>query len=206
MLRFSLRSFTRRLHSNDLTASRQKRSTHRRVLSIRGVDSHSIYTVPEQVCEADVISRRAEIPLFFLLRTQGLWKHTLCAAAGRSKDLGAPCGVSRQGTAMLTWEWEWTFSNTCKNHRYLCPNDRDYSLDTTFCLWSLGDWNTPSTAHHPPQGWDPTQKHDASYVPQQRFLSLCSVCFLGLPSPDAFACAHTHTHTHTRHSHTRTLS
>lgn len=154
-----------------------------------------------------MISRRAETPLFFLLRTQSLWKHTLCAAACRSKDLGAPCGVSRQGTAMLSWEWvSGLFQTHAKITGTFVPMIViiHWTPPSVYGVWETRTLPTLHTIHH--RGGIPHRSTDASYVPQQRFLSLCSVCFLGLPSLDAFACARVRTHTHTPDTHTHALS
>lgn len=48
---------------------------------------NGLLPVTGQVCEAEGSAGGGGIPLFFLLRTRGLWKHTLCAAASRPKDL-----------------------------------------------------------------------------------------------------------------------
>lgn len=167
-----------------------------------------------------MISRRAETPLFFLLRTQGLWKHTLCAAAGRSKDLGAPCGVSRQGTAMLSWEW---VSGLFQTHAKITGTFVPviviihWTPPSVYGVWETGTLPTLHTIHH--RGGIPHRSTDASYVPQQRFLSLqCVLSWATLPRcirmrsythththPHIPTHTHTHTHTHQTLTHTHSL-
>lgn len=174
-------------------------------------DSHSISTVPRQVCEADVISRRAATPPP-LLRTQGLWIHTLCAAAAsRPKDLESSCCCQTnlpfpgREIAMFSWGWVRGLLQTHENHRYICSNDLWlFTWETTFCQLSLGNLGTTNTAHHPPQGWDPNKEAGMQATRYSKRFYLCAVCFLVLALPPCTrtpkhtrTCTQTHIHTHT---------
>lgn len=147
------------------------------------------------------ISRRGWHPLFFLLRTQGLWKHTV-AAASRPKDLLTSCcrqttlPFTGRETGMFSWDgWGSLLKHMRKSRVHLFHYLWSFTWENhPLSVGSRGNLGTRNTANHPPHRWE--SQHEVQIQAmclQQMFLSLCTVCILTL---------HTHAHTHSPHTHT----
>lgn len=153
-------------------------------------DSHSIqFERKRMVCyhlQGKCVKLRDQqggdgIPLFFLLRTRGLWKHTLCAAASRPKDLLTSCcrqttvPFTGRETGMFSWDgWGSLLKHMRKSRVHLFHYLWSFTWENhPLSVGSRGNLGTSNTANHPPHRWE--SQHEVQIQAmclQQMFLSV----------------------------------
>lgn len=145
------------------------------------------------------ISRRGWHPTIFLLRTRGLWKHTLCAAASRPKDLLTSCcrqttlPFTGRETGMFSWDgWGSLLKHMWKSQVHLFHWSMITHLGKPPSLcWVQGKpWNQQHCKSSTTQMGIPTWSTDRSCVPTAN-VSISVHCVHSYS---------THTHTHTPHT------